>query len=102
MDTPGFDDTYLSDSDVLHMIGYWMKDAYDEKITLTGILYLHRISEIRMGGTQMKNIRLLSNLCGTKSLSNVLLTTTRWDLVDIKTGLHREAQLVIEEDSWKD
>ncbi|KAJ4997042.1 P-loop containing nucleoside triphosphate hydrolase protein [Colletotrichum sp. SAR 10_66] len=100
VDTPGFDDTNLSDSDVLKEIATWMTGSYNNEVKLTGILYLHRITDPRMGGSARKNLFMFKKLCGPEALKHVVLVTTMWELVDEKTGLERQAELETTEDFW--
>ncbi|PMD53669.1 uncharacterized protein K444DRAFT_571192 [Hyaloscypha bicolor E] len=100
VDTPGFSDTHLSDTEILRMIAEWMKDTYDEGFLLSGIIYLHRIIDVRMEGPNLKNLRMMKQLCGADSLQNVVLATTMWEKVTIEEGLRREAEL--EQTYWKD
>jgi len=100
VDTPGFSDTNLSDTEILRRIATWMKDTYDDGFLLSGIIYLHRITDIRMEGPSLKNLRMMEKLCGANSLRNVVLATTMWEKVTDEEGLRREAEL--KQDFWKD
>jgi len=40
VDTPGFDDTYKTDTEILREVAGWLTVAYQSKIELTGIIYL--------------------------------------------------------------
>ena len=60
---------------------------------LSGLLYFHRISDNRMAGTPLKNLRIFEQLCGKNALKNIILTTTMWDEVDEETGSTREREL---------
>ena len=62
VDTPGYDDTYKSDTDILREIADWLGQVYQNRIKLTGIVYLHRISDVRIGGSGMKNLRMFRKL----------------------------------------
>ena len=66
---------------------------YKRDIKLAGILYLHRISDNRVSGAPLQNLRIFERLCGRDALQNVILTTTMWDTVDAETGLRREEEL---------
>jgi hypothetical protein len=101
VDTPGFDDTYKSDTDILKEIADWLSTAYEEKIKLAGIVYLHRIEDVRLGGAAMRNLRMFKALCGDNSLASVVLATTRWQNVDPDEGLQREQQLCSSPKMWK-
>ncbi|KDQ22972.1 hypothetical protein PLEOSDRAFT_1014870, partial [Pleurotus ostreatus PC15] len=98
-DTPGFDDTNMSDTEVLNIIANWLKTTYRNKVKLTGIIYMHRISDNRMAGTPMRNLKLFAKLCGTVAAEGVVMTTTMWDIVEAETGRAREKEL--RDDYWK-
>lgn len=93
VDTPGFDDTNKTDVEILEMLADWLTKTYQSKITLAGILYFHRISDNRMAGTPLKNLRMFRELCGKKALENIILVTTMWDEVDEDVGTQREKEL---------
>ncbi|KAH0828987.1 hypothetical protein J3R83DRAFT_2432 [Lanmaoa asiatica] len=99
VDTPGFNDTFKSDLDILSMISDWLNSSYKKKKLLSGILYLHRITDNRMAGTPLKNLRVFRKLCGKDALENVYLTTTMWDEVDPMVGERRLDEL--KTDYWK-
>jgi len=94
VDTPGFDDTNMSDTEILHMIADWLEQTYKRRILLTGIIYLHRISDNRMAGSPLKNLRMFAKLCGDDSMENVVLATTMWGLLkDRSVGERRQEEL---------
>ncbi|KAG9602826.1 hypothetical protein KCU86_g1472, partial [Aureobasidium melanogenum] len=82
IDTPGFDDTNRTDSDVLRDIVFWLNAAYKESVKLSGIVYLHPIDHRRMTGSAYKNLRMFRKLCGDESLQTVVLGTTMWSHAD--------------------
>ncbi|KAF8429574.1 P-loop containing nucleoside triphosphate hydrolase protein [Tirmania nivea] len=100
-DTPGFDDTYKSDTDILREVASWLAEAYKNKIKLAGIIYLHRILDVRLGGSAMKNLRMFKALCGDDGLGSVVLATTRWSSVSAEEGANRERQLCENPKMWK-
>jgi hypothetical protein len=51
------------------------------------------MSENRMAGMPLKNLRIFEGLCGENSFENVILTTTMWDNIDEETGEDREREL---------
>jgi hypothetical protein len=125
IDTPGFDDTTKSDTDILKMIAAFLQQSYvklrhglkngdcafltkhapmcryKEGATLAGILYFHRISDFRMGGISMRNLRLLRQLCGGNTLKNVVIVTNRWEEVKPGVGEAREAELASDDMFFK-
>jgi len=100
IDTPGFDDTTRTDTEILREIAAWLKKSYDDKVQLAGIVYLHHISDNRVGGSGVKNIRLFKELCGEKALSCVVLATTMWDLMPRDKAERREQELISKEQFW--
>ncbi|PWW79643.1 hypothetical protein C7212DRAFT_275951 [Tuber magnatum] len=93
IDTPGFNDTTKTDTEVLADICAWTSLNYRKGRLLSGIIYLHRITDVRMDGSSLKNLRMFQRLCGPGALKNVLLTTTQWSNVDPALGEFREDNL---------
>ncbi|KAG8829192.1 hypothetical protein FRC17_007003 [Serendipita sp. 399] len=98
IDTPGFDDTYKSDIEILTMIAEFLVIAHGRKLKLDTILYLHRISDNRMAGSPLKNLQLFASLCGNVAMPNVVLVTTMWSLVPEDVGEQRLVEL--RKDFW--
>jgi hypothetical protein len=101
VDTPGFNDTSRSDVEVLKEISNWATETYSRGRILSGILYLHRISDVRMDGSALRSLRLLKSLVGKENLQNVLLTTTHWSRVTREEGERRERELRETDNYWK-
>lgn len=100
VDTPGFDDTTKSDAQILKIIAEWLAKTYQKHVVLAGIIYLHRISDNRMGGTPLRNLRMFHKLCGDTALRNVVLATTMWTPKMLPDkGIQREKEL--QETFWK-
>jgi hypothetical protein len=87
IDTPGFDDTYRTDTEVLEDLALFLGATYKRKVKLAGIVYLHSITDNRMRGSALKNLTLFQQLCGTESLANVVLATTMWDSLTTQARL---------------
>ncbi|KAN0070787.1 P-loop containing nucleoside triphosphate hydrolase protein [Elaphomyces granulatus] len=105
IDTPGFDDTTRSDSEVLKDIAFWLAAAYTKEAQLAGIIYLHRISDPKMQGSALRNLRMFKQLCGTNNLNSVILATTHWrnaDDISIpeSVGQARTKELMETRDFW--
>ncbi|KAF8983218.1 P-loop containing nucleoside triphosphate hydrolase protein [Cyathus striatus] len=99
VDTPGFDDTYLDDAEILRKISAWLGTSYTCNMKLAGVIYLHEITQSRMLGTTLKNFKMFRKLCGEDALSSVILGTTKWSKVDNATGNDRVQQL--KDNYWK-
>lgn len=100
IDTPGFDDTNRTDTDILREIASWLERSYDADIKLAGIIYLHRIQDNRVGGSGVKNIHMFRELCGTNGLSSVVLATTMWDALPEDKAVEREEELKTKPEFW--
>jgi len=99
VDTPGFDDTYKSDLEILTMIAEWLVKTYKSKSNLTTIIYVHCIADSRMKGSALKNLRMFGDVLGNKAMPNVIMVTTKWNNVG-KEGVKREQELKTH--FWKD
>ncbi|KAG7006421.1 hypothetical protein G7Y79_00014g035960 [Physcia stellaris] len=93
VDTPGFDDSVRSDSEILTEISRLLSAQYQGGVSLKGVIYLHRITDIRYAGSQVKTLNIFKKICGDLALTNVLLVSTRWHEVDEAEGASREQQL---------
>jgi hypothetical protein len=101
VDTPGFDDTYKTDAQILADVAVYLSDLYSNQILLTGIIYLHRIQDPRTGQAAMRNIRTFKKLCGDDGLSRTVLVTTFWRYVTPEEGRRREEELLSRGTLWK-
>jgi len=102
IDTPGFNDSTRSDVDVLDDITEWLADSYKEKILLSGIVYLHRITEPRMSGTANRDLTMFKNLCGSHASECIVLATTGWPRGGDDDCEYREGQLKTKKEYWGD
>lgn len=99
VDTPGFSDTNLSDTDILEIITSYLSLAYKQETKLSGIVYVHPISDRRVTQHNIKNLDMLRKLTGDKNIQNVILVTSMWDKVTEEEGAKREKEL--EGKYWK-
>ncbi|KAF9533613.1 P-loop containing nucleoside triphosphate hydrolase protein [Crepidotus variabilis] len=99
VDTPGFDDTHRSDADILRMIGDWLERTYRKNVKLSGIVYLHRITDNRMAGSPHRHLKMFGALCGTDAAKRVTLVSTMWDKAKTET---EEARVAMREEELKD
>ncbi|KAI2624906.1 P-loop containing nucleoside triphosphate hydrolase protein [Hypoxylon sp. NC1633] len=105
MDTPGFDDTYRSNAEVLRDIAFILAQVYRHKLSVAGVIYMHRITDNRVSGSSVKNLEVLRKLCGPDAFSRIVLTTSMWDSVSqdpvlLQDALNRENQLKTTANFW--
>jgi hypothetical protein len=98
--SPGFNDTFRSETEVLQDISEWLKATYEQNNKLSGIIYLHSINQPRMEGSALRNLKMFRELCGPDPLKNVVLATTFWDKVDEREGTEREEELAGDSNFW--
>jgi len=103
VDTPGFDDTLRTDTEVLRDIVNWLNVTYAQNIKLTGIIYLHGINVPRVTGSAHTNMRLFRELCGDESMASVVLATTHWSrsAAERASQESRHEQLVADDAFWR-
>jgi hypothetical protein len=101
VDTPGFDDTYMSDYEVLKKIAEWLKSEFEAGQLLKGIIYLHPITKNRMEGSALRTLSLLERICGQDNWKSVVLATTFWDTIPKEKGIEREKELTSEGTFWR-
>jgi len=92
VDTPGFDDTYVDDAEILRRISIWLTRSYHDGMKISGIIYLHEISQTRFE-TSRKDLYMLIKTYGEDVLKNVILATTKWGNIEAAAGRRREQQL---------
>ncbi|KAG0013604.1 hypothetical protein BGZ80_010968 [Entomortierella chlamydospora] len=91
VDTPGFDDTSRSDTEILENIATWLAKMHCHKVC--GVIYMHSVLDDRMRGSSYKNLRMFEKICGKEVLKNVVMLTNRWGHIDEKTACDREKEL---------
>ncbi|TDL15552.1 hypothetical protein BD410DRAFT_845111 [Rickenella mellea] len=72
IDTPGFDDTERSDTEILNLIAVYLSSSYEH------------------GQAQLQPF---PKICGDSTLKNVIILTTRWNSVETAEGELREREL---------
>lgn len=83
----------------------FLSAAYQDQIRLSGIIYLHRITDVRLTGTALKNLSMFKKLCGDDYFKNVILATTMWGNLEggeltPEVGERREEELVENKAFW--
>lgn len=100
IDTPGFDDTFRTDADVLQDVADVLMLTYSQNARLSGIIYLHRIIDPRITHGGMRNLQMFRKLCGPEPMRNVVLATTFWSQVDPEQAQIRLNDLQTDPDFW--
>ncbi|KAK2013809.1 hypothetical protein LZ32DRAFT_675564 [Colletotrichum eremochloae] len=101
IDTPGFDDTVTSDTDVLKNIAAFMSESYKKGTLLTGVVYMHKITDNRVSGSSQRSINMFKKLCGDDSFKHVVLTTSMWGEGDADAAkIDRETELKEDKRFW--
>ncbi|KAF9386283.1 gTPase, IMAP member 8 [Mortierella sp. AD011] len=93
LDTPGFDDTNRSDTDILADIAGSLVSLYKADWKISGIIYLHNITDTRMRGSSVTNLTMFAKLCGEQSYRNVVMLTGRWGSMEVSEAVERENEL---------
>jgi chemotaxis protein histidine kinase CheA len=93
------------DTDVLKELAFWLGEAYKTTVQLSGIIYLHRITDDRMSGSSLRNLTMFKKLCGENAFQHVKLATTMWKNLNgpnlsYDTGVAREKELTSRKDWW--
>ncbi|EPS45311.1 hypothetical protein H072_697 [Dactylellina haptotyla CBS 200.50] len=101
VDTPGFDDTYVSDKDILEGISDCLRECVSDGLKVSGILYVHPITEARMKGSAMKNLRMFRKVMGDGNMGQCCLLTTKWSLQPREKSEDFEHQLKTNPHFWK-
>ncbi|RXW11980.1 hypothetical protein EST38_g13874, partial [Candolleomyces aberdarensis] len=79
IDTPDFNDTTRSDTDILKMIARVLASTYQKRKTLAGVILVHRDTDDRFGGLSTRYFRMFREQCGDNSLKNVVILTNMWN-----------------------
>jgi hypothetical protein len=101
IDTPGFDDSSVSDLEILWTLSKWLKEHCEEGQLLTGIIYLHPITKTRVEGSTLRALTIMKKLCGDDNLKNIILVTTFWNEVTDEVAVKREKELISTDNLWK-
>ncbi|CUA73129.1 hypothetical protein RSOLAG22IIIB_10563 [Rhizoctonia solani] len=93
IDCPGFDDTYLTETEILRRLAEFLIEAYEKKHKVVGLLYFHRISDTRVGGANFRHMNMFKALCGKGAIKNVVYVTNMWSEPPLEDEIHREQEL---------
>jgi len=105
IDTPGFNDTHRTDGEILHELAFWLLKSYTHDIRLSGVVYLHSISDNRIQGSALRALNIFKNLVGKENYHGVILATTMWDKLDdddYDSARARQKELMTNLNFWGD
>lgn len=94
VDTPGFDDSRLSDWQVVNEIGKALLSLYRKDIRVAGVVYMLPIFPGRRNRNEEDNVATFQSMYGSNRYFHVALATTRWSLCDEVTGSQREEEIL--------
>ncbi|KAH7102377.1 hypothetical protein BKA62DRAFT_112959 [Auriculariales sp. MPI-PUGE-AT-0066] len=104
IDCPGFDDTSgRADVSILEELAGYIRaiDPTGGHNHITGILFLHKISDNRFTVRQARISRTIAKICGEPAMKNAVICTTHWDTVSETLGKQRLAELC-EKPGWSE
>ncbi|KAH6639507.1 P-loop containing nucleoside triphosphate hydrolase protein [Boeremia exigua] len=96
IDTPGFNDTLRSDGETFQELAYWLAAADERKFKLSGIVFLHRITDIRFHSSTRRALEIFKAICGKGAFCGTVVATTMWNRVatgEIEKAQDRQIQL---------
>jgi hypothetical protein len=101
IDTPGFDDSNMTDAEVLSLIAKWLNETYQHGILLTGAILLQPVDGNKAYGSEARRTRLFRQICGEHAYSNVVIGTTMWSKIkDRSDGEKRVEERTASGDFW--
>ncbi|CEL53903.1 hypothetical protein RSOLAG1IB_06685 [Rhizoctonia solani AG-1 IB] len=96
-DTPGFDDSTMKPAEQLAQISLLTSALYEacgRNPNIHGVLYVHRITDNRMPGSTLRNLRVIKHLLGPQALSNLVFVTNMWDSQPDTAQIKSEEELI--------
>lgn len=93
VDCPGFNDTYLTETEILRRLAEYLTKAYETGSKIAGLLYMHKISDTRVGGASFRHMKMFEALCGNNDFKNVVYVTNMWSVPPTEDETLREKEL---------
>ncbi|RDB17360.1 GTPase IMAP family member 4 [Hypsizygus marmoreus] len=95
LDTPGFNDTSMEDTDLVARVSHWLKKYYKTTSNLAGVIYLLEITQAREEERCRKNLEKFAKSCGVEvKNTNIVFATTKWGETVQSIGERREQLLL--------
>lgn len=102
IETPAIDSFGRTEEEIFEEWTYWMVQAYRVGIRINGLVYLHNILDPRLTHGALCGLEVFKKMCGPHVYAAIAMATTRWDIVEVKEGEFREAELVQTLNFWGD
>ncbi|KAH7908670.1 hypothetical protein BJ138DRAFT_1012351 [Hygrophoropsis aurantiaca] len=93
VDLPGFADSYERDVEVLRRNAVWMAYSYSHEVKISGIIYLHDISDHRSIEASRRNFHVFQHAFGIEASHSIIYATTKWDNTESYWAENREQPL---------
>ena len=94
VDTPGFDDSMLSERQVYRQIAQWLESHYRAGQQSNGLIYLLPIHGTRQKGSEVRSHNLFKRLCGRQEPGSIVLGLTFCD-VEVRENIDRRKDELI-------
>jgi hypothetical protein len=85
----------------LEEINRCLTEYFMRKARVTGVIYVHAITEPRMRGSAMKNLRMFRQVVGDEHMKHCSLVTTKWSKQNKDLSQTREDELRNGDTFWK-
>jgi hypothetical protein len=59
-------------------------DSYKGGVSIGGMIYVQRITDMRMSGSSLRSLRIFEKICGDWNFENVVVVTTMWSSLKTK------------------
>ncbi|KAF9038194.1 hypothetical protein BJ165DRAFT_1614382 [Panaeolus papilionaceus] len=92
VDTPGFDDSTRGDAEVLTEVARYLEESYRAGQLLDGVIFLHKITDIRFDAGQTATLNLFGKLYGDDRYDKVALVSTMWNDIPLSIRATYEAK----------
>jgi GTPase SAR1 family protein len=103
IDTPGFDDSYRSEIEVLRLISEYLVPHVQSGGRIDGVLFLHRIIDVRLSASAIRVAELVKRICGKDFYPYIALVTNMWQsLASRQVGVARLYELLSHPKFWRD
>ncbi|KAF8076626.1 P-loop containing nucleoside triphosphate hydrolase protein [Lyophyllum atratum] len=103
VDTPGFDNGYEKDTEILRLLALWLESAYGNGITFGGVVFLHDIS---CGGrssisSEAMTLLRLSFSRSKEIFQRIMFATTKWERIETIPHVGEKREQELQATCWK-